>query len=94
LREICAGDPWEDDPSMLDLGTEEDEAVLILTREPIQRDVLDGRGRLSRPAGVGHRRVRRYRHRRGASGSLIGAGSASVDVVDAFHTRFGQVLHV
>jgi hypothetical protein len=79
---------------MLDLGTEEDEAVLILSRELIQRDVVDGRGRRSRPAGVGHHCVLGYRHRRRTSGSIIGTGSASVDVLYVLHMRFCQVLHV
>lgn len=79
---------------MLDLGTEEDEAVPILTRELIPRDAVDGRGRRSRPAGVGHHCVLGYRHRRAPSGSIIGTRSACVDVVYVLHTRFWQVLHV
>ena len=78
---------------MIGLGTE-DEAVLILTQELIQRDVVDGCGRRSRPAGVGHHCVQGYPHRRGTSGSIIGTGSASVDVVYMLHTRFWQALHV
>jgi len=40
LREIGTGDTGRDSLSFLGLGMEEDEAVLIVTHEMVQRNVL------------------------------------------------------
>jgi hypothetical protein len=44
LRDIGARDAGRDALPFFDLGVQEDEAVLIVSQELVQRDVLDGSG--------------------------------------------------
>src|SRR5215203_1401869 len=93
LRKIGAGDARRDTLSLFDLSMEEDKAVLIISQEFIQRNVLYSRGRRSRPIGIGNYAVKGYGNRRGPASPVICASPTSVDVVDVFDAFFWKPLH-
>src|SRR5215204_6506344 len=88
LRKIGAGDAGRDTLSLFDLSMEEDKAVLIISQEFIQRNVLYSRGRRSRPIGIGNYAVKGYGNRRGPASPVICASPTSVDMVDVFDAFF------
>src|SRR5215213_353130 len=79
--EIGAGDPRRDPFALFGLCVQEYEALLVFAEELGYRDVLYGSCGRSCPVFLGRDGLERNRHRGGPTGPIVGASSASVDVV-------------
>src|SRR5215204_1516928 len=91
---IRAGDPRRDPLTLFGLCVQEYEALLVFAEELGCRDVLDGGGGRSRPVFLGCDGLKRNRHGGGPSSPIVGASSASVDVVYVLYACLWQVLHL
>src|SRR5215204_2488777 len=91
---IRAGDPRRDPLALFGLCVQEYEALLVFAEELGYRDVLYGSGGRSRPVFLGRDGLERNRHGGGPSGPIVGASSASVDVVYVRDACLWEVWHL
>src|SRR5829696_4459676 len=92
--QIRAGDPRRNPFALFGLCVQEYEALLVFAEELGYRDVLDGSGCRSRPVFVGCNGLERDGHGGCPSCPVVGASSASVDMVYVLDACLWEVLHL